>query len=265
VTSRRSIASPDAGSARSSACRTTTLPASGVAGRSLGFSVSPFDVWSSVATRWSFGDGGTASGTSVGHVYAAAGTYTVTVTGSDAVGNATSARRTVRIAPPPVPDSDGDGFRDNQDCKPLNPKIHPGAKEKPENKVDENCDGADGRYPRIDPPAIFWTFNAAKTRFKVIKVLFTDVPNKMKAHVRCKGRGCPFRKAKTKKSRRHKLNLLPTLGRRVNFKPGQRFEVRATRRGFMGRVVRVKLRKGQVPKSKRLCLKPGTKKPRRCR
>ena len=63
----------------------------------LGFSVSPFDVPSSSSTSWNFGDGSSANGTSVGHTYSMAGSYTVTVTSTDAVGNSRSATRTVNV------------------------------------------------------------------------------------------------------------------------------------------------------------------------
>ncbi|MFT3866295.1 MAG: PKD domain-containing protein [Solirubrobacterales bacterium] len=79
--------------------RGLSIPASGKAGASLSFSVSPFDVWSVLGTTsWTFGDGGTASGTAVSHAFAKAGTYTVSVTGTDAVGNASTATGTVTIA-----------------------------------------------------------------------------------------------------------------------------------------------------------------------
>ncbi|HWI71840.1 MAG TPA: PKD domain-containing protein, partial [Baekduia sp.] len=79
-----------------------TAPSSATAGVAAGFSVAPTDVISpAVATTWSFGDGATATGASVAHAYAAAGTYTATVTATDAVGNATSATRTVTVAAAP--------------------------------------------------------------------------------------------------------------------------------------------------------------------
>jgi hypothetical protein len=172
----------------------------------------------------------------------------------------------VNVAAPPVPDSDGDTFRDDQDCKPFDRNIFPGAVEKPENGIDENCDRADGRYPRIDAPSIAWEFaNVQRTRFRLTRILFTDIPNGVKAHARCRGEGCKFKRTKARTSRRQRLNLLPALrGKRV-FRRGQTFEVRATRRGYMGRVIRYRLRAGAAPKPRRLCLRPGTTRPRRCR
>jgi len=76
-----------------------SIPTSATVGQALSFSVSPFDVWSALgATTWSFGDGATATGTSVSHAYTTPGSYTVTVTGTDALGNATSATGTVTVA-----------------------------------------------------------------------------------------------------------------------------------------------------------------------
>ncbi len=78
-----------------------TVPADGTVGQTLSFSVSPFDVWSELGTTtWSFGDGGQASGTSVSHSYAAAGTYTVAVTSLDALGNPSSEQATISITAP---------------------------------------------------------------------------------------------------------------------------------------------------------------------
>ncbi len=80
--------------------RDLSIPPSGIARQPVHFSVSPFDVWSPLAaTSWSFGDGAAAVGTAVSHRYARAGRYPVGVTGTDAVGNATSASGAIAIAP----------------------------------------------------------------------------------------------------------------------------------------------------------------------
>lgn len=79
--------------------RALSIPAAGAAGEPLAFSVSPFDVWSTAgAVSWSFGDGATAGGTAVQHAFAAPGTYAVTVTATDLLGNASSASGTVAVA-----------------------------------------------------------------------------------------------------------------------------------------------------------------------
>jgi len=53
--------------------------------------------------RWTFGDGGAATGSTVEHVYAEPGTYSVTVTQTDVTGASTSAAATVTVAPATVP------------------------------------------------------------------------------------------------------------------------------------------------------------------
>ena len=49
------------------------------------------------APRWLFGDGGSATGARVTHVYRRPGRYRVKVTSIDTLGNATIAARAVRI------------------------------------------------------------------------------------------------------------------------------------------------------------------------
>jgi hypothetical protein len=74
------------------------VPAAGRVGKPVRFSVSPLDVWSGrTAARWSFGDGGKATGNSVAHSYRRPGMYTITVASSDSHGHTTTATRRVRI------------------------------------------------------------------------------------------------------------------------------------------------------------------------
>jgi hypothetical protein len=79
-----------------------SVPATGIAGQPLSLSVSPLDVWSGLgATNWSFGDGASASATSVTHTYAAPGSYDLAVTSADALANTTTAKRTITVTPAP--------------------------------------------------------------------------------------------------------------------------------------------------------------------
>jgi hypothetical protein len=79
---------------------TPSVPASATAGTPASFSTTAGDLFSAVAsTTWSFGDGASGEGTVLAHTFAKPGIYTVTVTATDAVGNATSASRQITVAP----------------------------------------------------------------------------------------------------------------------------------------------------------------------
>jgi PKD repeat protein len=51
-----------------------------------------------VSYRWSFGDGGTGTGPAIGHTYARAGTYSVTLTVTDNAGQSTTVARSLTVA-----------------------------------------------------------------------------------------------------------------------------------------------------------------------
>jgi len=82
---------------------TPAIPATATLGVPVPFSVeAPFDIWSPpVSTSWTFGDGGGSSGPSVTHTYAVPGTYAVTVTATDALGNTASHSARITVVPAP--------------------------------------------------------------------------------------------------------------------------------------------------------------------
>jgi len=94
-----------------------------IAGQPLSFFTDVSDAWSGVASiSWLFGDGGGASGASVSHAYASAGTFSATATAQDGVGNVSRGSVTVEVGPaPPIPfpcsilDADNDGIGDQCD------------------------------------------------------------------------------------------------------------------------------------------------------
>jgi PKD repeat protein len=73
-------------------------------GKSAAYTAAALDTWSPVSSYvWGFGDGKTATGPSVTHVFAKPGTYPVTLTVSDAVGNTTTLTATTKVSwPMPV-------------------------------------------------------------------------------------------------------------------------------------------------------------------
>jgi hypothetical protein len=79
------------------------VPTSGVAGQPVAMSASFVDLWSAIVEppTWNFGDGTGGSGGKVSHTYPAPGSYTVTVTARDALGNPTSSAYPIAIAETP--------------------------------------------------------------------------------------------------------------------------------------------------------------------
>jgi hypothetical protein len=75
------------------------IPKQGRRGEGVTFSVAPHDVWSALAgpPLWIFGDGSSASGNRVTHTYSTAGSFTVRLGESDALGNASVLARPVQI------------------------------------------------------------------------------------------------------------------------------------------------------------------------
>ncbi len=83
--------------------RSLSIPGTGTAGQPTSYTVTPADAWSPVlSTVWSFGDGTTASGPNVTHTFAAAGSYAVSVTTTDAAGNTRTQTGTTAVAAAPV-------------------------------------------------------------------------------------------------------------------------------------------------------------------
>jgi hypothetical protein len=76
--------------------------------------------------------------------------------------------------------------------------------------------------------------------------------------VRCKGRGCPWAKRALQPGR------TPKALKRARLRPGAKLEVWITKPGTIGKVVRIAVRRKQVPRRVALCLPPAAAGPARC-
>jgi len=213
---------------------------SGVAGQAIPMSASAFDRWTGAVLTWNFGDGQGGSGGSVSHVYANHGTYGVTVTATDGVGNSTSAGTTITVACPSPPP----GVTFDVNCVPI-PKPP---------------------TPRITSPINnTWLVNGRSITAVVLTA--GNVPEGATITITCKGKPrCRFKKKTIHVKKTGKVNLLKALGRRKNrrFKAGERIEIRITKPGYIGKDVVFKLKKGKIPKGTVLCIKPSASKPSSC-
>jgi PKD domain len=83
------------------------VPPTATTGQPVSMAAATVDVWSGLAPgqpTWSFGDTNLGVGPTVSHVYAAPGTYTVSVVATDAVGNAGGpATHQIVVTNPPIP------------------------------------------------------------------------------------------------------------------------------------------------------------------
>jgi hypothetical protein len=98
-----------------------SLPVGGFSGDALPFSAAADDNWSGPpGISWSFGDGGTASGSSATHAYATGGSFVATASATDGAGNVTQQSGTVGVitrtcATGSTSDADKDGIVDGCD------------------------------------------------------------------------------------------------------------------------------------------------------
>jgi Putative metal-binding motif len=153
-------------------------------------------------------------------------------------------------------DVDGDGFARPQDCNDGNRAIRPGAREVRGNGVDENCDtriepfsGIGGRVSNV------WV--ASGSRSVNVALSAREFPAGTRLRMRCTGGGCPFRRVSRRIRSRRRVDLHRFLGDAALAR-GARVELRFTRSGRIGRVLRFQFGATPgVPGVRFLCAPPG--------
>lgn len=158
-------------------------------------------------------------------------------------------------------DRDGDGFTSCSsppDCNDLNRNIRPGGREVTGNKVDENCDDFSAPFGVVDA-SIRFIFSATASATEVLTLSLSQItPRKTKLTVTCKGGGCPFKSKKVRIKR--KRARLAGLFRGDKLSPGATITASITRRGFISKVFRFKVRSAKLPSLDTLCQVPGKRK-----
>ena len=186
-----------------------------------------------------------------------AGTHTLIARAVDRVGNFASTTATVTAT---LADRDGDGVLEDADCNDANPSIRPGGVDKPDNGIDENCDGADA-LPRVDATVSnSWVATTRTTKTTILKV--RGAPAGARIELRCSGRGCPF-SVRRFTSKGGTLDLRKQYLRRAKLRVGTTLEIRVLVPGHIAKVARFTMRKRKAPLTAYLCLAPGAAKPTR--
>ncbi len=164
-------------------------------------------------------------------------------------------------------DRDGDGVLRPLDCDDANPAIRPGATERRGNRVDEDCSGLADPYARITSP-VSRNYTVRKGHYtRFTRMTARQVPRRARVELRCSGgtrRGCPKALRRERAKVRHSRASFTRKLRHVRLRAGARLEIRITRTGTIGKVLRFKIRKRSLPVSSTLCLPPGAKRPEEC-
>jgi hypothetical protein len=117
------------------------------------------------------------------------------------------------------------------------------------------------RPRRISPFPKILLVGSLSANGALFREVTVKAPRGVTVRVRCRGRGCPYRR-RSYRMRRRKLRLRSL---EHNFAAGATIVFRVVKRERIGKYTRVRVRRGRVPARVDRCLNPGSSRPRRCR
>lgn len=156
-------------------------------------------------------------------------------------------------------DIDGDGYQKppGPDCDDSNAAIHPGARDVPGNRVDEDCAGGDAPFPRL-----LSTVEVGAKRGRLTLLRAKRVPAGATIRVTCNRRRC-VRRSVIVVSKAGTVTLLGTLRKR-RLVTGTALRITITLPGHVGTVTTINVGKKRRLSKTDACLPPGALRPVRC-
>jgi hypothetical protein len=200
------------------------VPASGFSGVPVSMAAAASDRMSAPALRVDFGDGSSAAGGAVEHIYGVPGDYTVTVTATDAAGNASSVTRPIHVGQGPIIGGNT-------------------------NRV---LAAATASWDRL---------RNGRTRMKTLVVNELVGPEVVK--LVCKGKGCRRGVNRTVRKHGRSVSFNKQV-KGMTLRPKASLTITVTRPGFVARVISYTMVHKRDPKKSTRCLQPGAKRPGSC-
>ena len=161
-------------------------------------------------------------------------------------------------------DRDGDGFPVPADCDDDAAAVRPNAREVRGNETDENCDRRAEPFATL-PSLVSANWRLARTHTRLRALIVRNAPKGARVTLGCAGKGCPFRRARTRTVPRDLAPVaLQGRFRGARLRPGTRVTVRITAAGTIGRTFTYTMQRLALPATRIVCRAPGARRGTPC-